>query len=141
MINKNNHFNKLTTRPIKTANLIIGLMVFPSDCIDKKHGTFKKDSFFARAGAIAPNAPPQLRHCLLLPQKKLFKKQKGLELVSLPSFLHGFWRKMFLTLSSINWHIFIVWLLLLLEILRNMCIVIIYFPGCEVINFEINFFF
>ena len=28
-----------------------------------------------------------------------------------------------------------------LEILGNICIAIIYFPGCEVINFEINFIF
>ena len=36
---------------------------------------------------------------------------------------------------------FIIWLLLLLEILGNMCIAIVYFPGCDVINFEISLIF
>ena len=44
----------------------------------------------------------------------------------------------FLMLCSINWPYFIVWLLLLLEILGNMCIVIIYCPSCDLRNFEIN---
>ena len=30
---------------------------------------------------------------------------------------------------------------LLLEILRNMCIAIVYFPGCDVIIFEIKLIF
>ena len=59
---------------------------------------------------------------------KLFQETKsGLELVSLPHFLHDFWRKMFLALYSINWSNFIEWLSLLLEILGNKCIVIIFF--------------
>ena len=37
--------------------------------------------------------------------------------------------------------IFIVWLLLLREILGNMCIVIVYLRGCDVTNFEINLIF
>ena len=70
---------------------------------------------------------------------KLFKKTKtGLELVSLPHFLHGFWRKVFLTLYFINWWNFIAWLPLLLEILGDMSIVTICCPICGVINFEIN---
>ena len=36
---------------------------------------------------------------------------------------------------------FVVWLPLLLEILRNMCIVIVYSPGCDDINLEINLIF
>ena len=48
---------------------------------------------------------------------------------------------MFLMLYSINWPNFIVWLPLLLEILGNMCIAIVYFPGCDDINFEINLIF
>ena len=48
---------------------------------------------------------------------------------------------MFLMLYYINWPIFIVWLSLLLEILGSMCIAIVYFPGCDVINFEINLIF
>ena len=54
------------------------------------------------------------------------KTKKGLELISLPHFLHDFWRKMFLLVHSINWPKFILWLSLLREILGNMCIVIIY---------------
>ena len=37
--------------------------------------------------------------------------------------------------------IFIVWLSLLFEILGNMCIAIVFWPGCDVINFEINLIF
>ena len=52
-----------------------------------------------------------------------FKKTKsGLELVSLPYFLHIFWRKIFLLMYSINWPSFIFWLSLLREILGIMCI-------------------
>ena len=50
-------------------------------------------------------------------------------------FLYDFWRKMFL-LYSINWPIFIDWLPLLLEILGNICIVIICYPVCDIINLE-----
>ena len=57
--------------------------------------------------------------------KALKKKKKwDLKLVSLPHFLHGFWRKIFLTLYF-NWANFIPWLHLLLEILGNMFLVII----------------
>ena len=48
---------------------------------------------------------------------------------------------MFLISYSINWPNFIVWSPLLLEILGNMCIALVCFPGCDVINFEINFIF
>ena len=51
------------------------------------------------------------------------KKKRGLELISLPHFLHYFWRKIFLLVHSITWQNFIVWLHLLREILGNMCIV------------------
>ena len=73
---------------------------------------------------------------MLLSYIKLFFKRKkwGLELVSLPHFLHYFWRKIFLTLCFINWPNFTAWLPLHIEILGNMCIVII----CGVINFENN---
>ena len=40
-------------------------------------------------------------------------------------------------LYSPNWANFIVWLLLLLEILSNMCIVIIFFAFDEVINLKL----
>ena len=56
---------------------------------------------------------------------KAFKKTKrGLELISLPLFLYVFWRKIFILLYSIAWPNFIIWLVLLREILGNMCIVI-----------------
>ena len=44
-------------------------------------------------------------------------------------------------LYAITWPNFIVWLLLLLEILDFMLIAIVSFPGCDVINFEMNFIF
>ena len=55
-----------------------------------------------------------------------------------PHFVYEFSRKIFLMLFSINWPNFIFWLPLLLEILANMCIVIICRPVCDIINFEIN---
>ena len=39
------------------------------------------------------------------------------------------------------WSNFIVWLPLVLDILGNMCIAIVCFPGCDLINFEINLIF
>ena len=60
----------------------------------------------------------------------------GLGLVSPPRFLYDFSR-IFLILYSINWQSFIVWLRLLLEILGNICIVII----CCWVNLFIRQFF
>ena len=60
---------------------------------------------------------------------KVFLKHKKRSRTSLPtSFLHGFWRKIFLKLYFRNWTNFIGWLPLHLEILGNMCIVIIFCP-------------
>ena len=72
-----------------------------------------------------------------------FKKiRRGLELVSLPRFLHDFWRKIFLLLHFIiNWTNFIVWLPLLCEILADICIAIVCNLDCEVKNLEVNFIF
>ena len=70
-----------------------------------------------------------------------FLKNKGLELVSLPHFLHHFWRKTFLLLCYINWPSFIVWLPSLCEILGNMCIAVVCKPGCVVMNFGVNLTF
>ena len=50
-------------------------------------------------------------------------------------------KKMFLMLYSINWPNFIFWLPLFFEILGNKCIAIICYPGCDIINFEINLIF
>ena len=67
--------------------------------------------------------------------------EKGLGIVSPPHFVNDFSRNMFLMLYSINWTNFIFRLLLLLEIIGNICIAIICFPGCDVIDFEINLIF
>ena len=55
--------------------------------------------------------------------KIFLKRERSLELVSLPHFLHAFWRKMFITLYFINWSNFIAWLPLFHNILGNICIV------------------
>ena len=70
-----------------------------------------------------------------------FLKKRGLELVSLPYFLHGLWWKIFLLLYSINWSNFIVWLPLICEMFSSMCFAIVCCPGCDVINFKINLVF
>ena len=67
--------------------------------------------------------------------------EKDLEVVSRPHFMYDFSRKMFLMLHSINWPNFIFWLPLLFKVLGNMCVAIVCFPGCDVINFEINLIF
>ena len=63
------------------------------------------------------------------------------EIVSSPHFVYDFSRKIFFMLHFINWPNFIVSLPLILEILGNMCIAIVWFPGCDVINFEISLIF
>ena len=75
---------------------------------------------------------------MLLPYIKVFFKKRGLELVSPSHFMHDFWRKIYLTLYFINWLNFITWQPLFLEILSNICIVIICCSFPDVINFEIN---
>ena len=81
-----------------------------------------------------------LSNCLYL---SVFQNQKNL--VSLFHFLAEFWRKIFLTLHSVNWPDFAVSLrylvFLLLEILGIMCIAIVSFPADDVINFETNISF
>ena len=67
--------------------------------------------------------------------------EKGLGLISPPHFVYDFSRKMLLKLHPINWTNFIVWLPLLLQILGNMCIIIVCYPGCDAIKFEINLIF
>ena len=67
--------------------------------------------------------------------------EKGLGIVSLPHFVYDLSRKMFLMSYFINWPNFIIWLPLHLEILGNMCIAIVSFRGCNVINFEIKLIF
>ena len=77
-----------------------------------------------------------LTTCFYLTWNFFLKKKGGLGLVFLSHFLHDFWRK---NLYAIKWLNLIVWLSLLLQILGNMCIIIICFPVCDVIKFEITF--
>ena len=65
----------------------------------------------------------------------------GLELISLAHFLYDFWRKIFILLSAITWPDFIAWLPLLHEILGNISIVIVCWPGFDVINFQTDLVF
>ena len=62
--------------------------------------------------------------CFYLIYGFFFKKKRGLGLVSLPHFLHDFWRKIFFLLHSINWPNFVIRLPVLRKILGNMFIVI-----------------
>ena len=66
---------------------------------------------------------------------------KGLGIVSPAHFVYDFSTKIFLMLNSINWPNFIPWLPLLLRILGNICIAIVYYPGYDVMDFEINLIF
>ena len=75
--------------------------------------------------------------CLYLIQSFIKKIRRDLKLI----FCLIFWRKFILLLYSINWPNSIVWLPLLREILGNMCIAVVSYPGCDVIYFEINFTF
>ena len=50
--------------------------------------------------------------------------ENALGIISPPNFMYYFSRRLFLTLYSINWPSFIVWLPLLLEMFANMCIAI-----------------
>ena len=75
--------------------------------------------------------------CLYLIQSFIKKIRRDLKLI----FCLIFWRKFILLLYSINWPNSIVWLPLLREILGNMCIAVVSYPGCDVIYSEINFTF
>ena len=67
--------------------------------------------------------------------------EKGLGLISTLHFVYNVSTKMFLMLYSTNWSNFIVWMPLFLEIMDNICVVIICQPGCDVIKFQINIIF
>ena len=64
---------------------------------------------------------------------------KGLRLVFPSHFLYDFLRTLFLMLYFINWPCFNVWLPLLLQILSNMCLVIICCLVCDAIIFKLTF--
>ena len=66
---------------------------------------------------------------------------KGLGIISPTYFVYDFTTKMFLVLYSINGPNFIAQLPLLFEILGNMCIKIVCYPGCDVMDFEANLIF
>ena len=66
----------------------------------------------------------------------LFRKGTGIEFSA--KLVYGFSREIFLMLYYINCPTFIVWLPLLLEVLGNICVAIVCFPGCDVINLKIN---
>ena len=66
---------------------------------------------------------------------------KGLGKVFVTNFVYDFSIKMFLMLYSINSPNLIAWLPLLLEILSNICIAIVCYPGCDVMDFEISLIF
>ena len=71
--------------------------------------------------------------------KAFSKNKKSLEIVTLPHFLHEFWRKIFLMLYSINWPNFVLLLHLLLKIFGSMCIVVICLAVCDVISLKLTF--
>ena len=85
--------------------------------------------------------PISLQDILLLACFGLLNLIPG-SIATLYLFPNYFWRKMFVMLYPTNWLNFIVWLLLLLEILGNMSILIICCLVCDTINFEkkLNFF-
>ena len=66
----------------------------------------------------------------MYPEINFYFLEKGPGIISSPYFVFDFARKMFLVLYSINWPNCVVWLRL--EILDNMCISIVCFPGCDV---------
>ena len=68
--------------------------------------------------------------------KAFDRRKRDLDLISLPHFLHNFWRKIFSTIYFINCLNLIAWLSLLLEILGSMCNVII--CVCDVMSFGTN---
>ena len=65
--------------------------------------------------------------------------EKGLGIVSLQDFLNDFFKKIFLHYILLTDQISLSDCLL--EILGSMCIAIICFPSCDIINFEINHIF
>ena len=66
--------------------------------------------------------------------------EKGLGLAASPHFVNNFSKNIIFMLHSINWSTFIVWMPLLLQILKNIFIRIVCWPGCNVI-IEINLIF
>ena len=97
--------------------------------------------FMASSGLskyIETNLQTTCFHLILSFLKKI---TRGLELVSSSHFPHDFWRKIFLLLYSSNWPNFIVWLTLLCEIFRNMCIAIVCKLGCDAMNCVVKLIF
>ena len=66
---------------------------------------------------------------------------KGQGIVSPAHFVYDFLTEMFLMLYSINYPNFIACFSLFLGILGNMCIAIVCYPCCDVMDFEVNLIF
>ena len=68
---------------------------------------------------------------------------KRLGIVSPAHFVYDFSTQLFLMLYSfscyIQFHCLVAFILL--EILGNVCIAIVFYPGCDVMDFEINYIF
>ena len=64
--------------------------------------------------------------------------EEDLGIVFPPYPVYAFLRKMLFILFCLNWSNFIDWLSSVLEIMDNMCIAIVCFQGCDVINLKIN---
>ena len=75
---------------------------------------------------------------MLLPLIKLLKNKKRSETIPPPMLSAWFLKEVFLLLYSMNWSNFMVNQSLLREILGNMCIEIVCYSACDVINFEIS---
>ena len=63
---------------------------------------------------------------------------KDLRIGSPAHFVYDFLTEMFFMLYSINLANFIAWLFLLLEMLGNICIAIVFYPGCDVLDFDLS---
>ena len=96
--------------------------------------------FIAFLSRVLPNyiETKVLTTCFYLIQSFFYKTKRSMELVSLPQFLHNFWRKMFLS-CFINWPNFLSNCLYFFRYLAIRS-VIVWVPVCDVIHFEINLF-
>ena len=90
-------------------------------------------------GCPSRGLPKYIKTKFLITCFYLIKKRSG---TSLPvTFSASFFKQKFRTWYSINWPNLIAWLPLILEILANICVVIICLPVCDAINVENNLSF
>ena len=90
---------------------------------------------------IKTNCIKLLSYCWSRDKPNFDVLEKGLWINFPPHFVNEFLGKTFLILYYINCPNLIVWLPLLFDIWGNICNVIACFPGCNAIDFEINFSF